>query len=141
MKLFTDLFSHMFFYGLIAVVCLFGLVLLLWGIGLTVLPFHWVTTRLLEARCPQCKGFFKKKLVNSKIVDEREVLRTVTRLDQGVLYSNRLFEPNQTIEVSRQEQVTFVEQTILKHWECKDPICGHKWQTEEHDDFEGSLES
>jgi hypothetical protein len=64
----------------------------------------------------------------------------LNRLDQGILYSNHLFVPDQGFEVSRQEQVTFVEQTILNHWRCKNPTCGHQWQTEEFQESEGFLE-
>ncbi len=105
----------------------------------TLKPFVWAIQKLFQSRCPQCKGFFKRKMVDYDISDEREVLRTINRVDQGTLFSRTLFEPNQTIEINRQEQVVFVEKTILNHWACKDPLCDHKWTTEEIIDHEGSL--
>ena len=105
----------------------------------TLKPFVWGFTKLFQSRCPQCKRFFKKKLVDSEISDEREVLRTVNRIDQGILYSRHLLEPNQTIEVNRREQVTFVQQTIRSHWVCKNPVCKHQWETVEISEYEGSL--
>lgn len=136
-----NLFSLVFHYGLIAAACLFGFVVLVWGFGLTVAPVHWVITKLSETRCPKCKGFFKKKIVNWVITDEHETRRTINRVDQGVIYSNDLFALNQGFEISRKEQVTFVEQSIKNNWQCKDPSCGHQWQTEEYREYEGSLNS
>ena len=139
MKLLTEFLPHLFFYGFIFIACLFGLSLLVWAFGLTVLPFHWVITKFTETKCPECKGFFKRKLMNSEVTDEREVLRTVDRVDQGVVYSNDILEPNHAIVINRKEQVTFVEKTILNHWACKNPLCGHEWKSEESNEFEGSL--
>src|SRR5258708_40129015 len=105
MKLLTDLFSHLFFYGLITAACLFGFVFLLGGIGfvlkimwaifypvyfITLKPIIWAITTLFQSRCPECKGFFNKKLVDWEITDKREVFRTINRVDQGVLFSNHL---------------------------------------------------
>ena len=140
MKLLTDFVPHLLLYGLYILVVLFVLVLLLWVLGLTFSPFFWLTTKLLQSRCPDCKGFFKKKLVDLETSDKREVLRTINRVDQGVLYSNNLLALNHGFEINRQEQVTFVEETLTHTWQCKDPVCGHKWQTEEIRDYEGSLE-
>ena len=141
MKLLTDFLPHFLLFGFYLLVALFVLVLLLWVLGLTFSPFVWLTTKLFQSRCPQCKGFFKRKLVSWEVADEREVFRTVNRVDQGVAYSPRLLEPNQVIEINRKEQVTFVERTILNHWGCKNPECGHKWTTEETVSHEGSLNS
>ncbi len=112
MKLLTDFFPHLLLYGFFLLAALFVLVLLLWVLGLTFSPFVWLTTKLLQTRCPECKGFFKKKLVNLETSDKREVLRTVNRVDKGVLYSNNLLALNHGFEISRQEQVTFVEETF-----------------------------
>jgi hypothetical protein len=155
MKILTDLFSHLFLYGLITAACLFGFVFLLGGIGfilkilwvifypvymVTLKPVVWGITKLFQSRCPECKGFFKKKLVDWEAADKREVRRTVNRVDQGVLYSNNLFALNQGFEINRQEQVTFVEEAFTHTWQCKDPTCGHKWKTEELQEWEGSLD-
>jgi hypothetical protein len=140
MKLLTDLLPHLFTYGLIAVGGLLGFVILVWAFGLTVLPIHWVITKFTDTRCPECKGFFKRKLMNWEVVDKREVLRTVDRVDEGIVYSNHLLEPNHVIEINRKEQVTFVEKTIRNSWTCKNPLCGHQWQTQEFSESEGSLD-
>jgi len=140
MKLLTELLPHLFTFGLIAVGCLFGFVILVWVFGLTILPIHWVITKFTDTCCPECKGFFKRKLMNWEVTDEREVLRTIDRVDEGIVYSNHLLEPNHVIEINRKEQVTFVEKTILNHWACINPLCGHQWQTEEYIESEGSLE-
>jgi hypothetical protein len=140
MKLVTDLLPHLFTFGLIAVGCLLGFVILVWAFGLTVLPIHWVITKFTDTRCPECKGFFTRKLMNYEVTDEREVLRTVERVDEGIVYSNHLLEPNHVIEINRKEQVTFVEKTIRNSWTCKNPLCGHQWQTEEFSESEGSLD-
>lgn len=140
MKLLTDLLPGLLLYGFVAIACLFALALLFWVCGLTILPFHWVAKKLNDTRCPQCRGFFKRKLVDWEVADEREVLKTVNRVDEGTLFSNRLFEPNQAIEINRQEQVTFVEKTILNHWLCKEPLCGHEWTTEDYSEYEGALD-
>lgn len=136
-----DLFFHLLTYGFIAAVSFFGLIFFLWGISIIVLAAHWVTEKLEETQCPKCKGYFKRKLAEWKVADEREVLRTVNRVDEGTLYSNSLFVPNQGIAINRKEQVSCVEQTIQRHWECKDPACSHKWETEETSEFEGSLDN
>ena len=140
MKLVTDLFPHLFTFGLIALACLLGYVILVWAFGLTVLPIHWVITKFTETRCPECKGFFKRKLIDWEVVDEREVLRTINRVDEGIVYSNHILEPNHAIEINRKEQVTFVEKTIRNSWTCKNPLCGHQWQTGEFSELEGSLD-
>jgi hypothetical protein len=139
MELLTSFLPHLLHYGFIAIVCCFAFVVLVWGFGLTVAPFHWAVTKLFDTRCPECKGFFKKNLLKKEISDEHEARRTINRVDQGVLYSNNLFALNQGFEVNRQEQVTFVEQTIQNTWQCKDLACGHQWQTEEFGEFEGIL--
>lgn len=141
MELLTEMIPRLFLYGLAVLAGLFLLVLLLWGLGLFFSPFIWITDKFLQSRCPQCGGFFKRKLVNWEVEGEREVLRTVNRVDQGTVYSNRLLEPNHAIEINRMEQVTFVEKTIRNHWVCKNPDCGHQWQTEEVSEHEGSLEN
>jgi hypothetical protein len=78
--------------------------------------------------------------MNWEVADEREVLRTIDRIDEGVVYSNQLLEPNHAIEINRKEQVTFVEKTILNHWVCKNILCGHQWQTEEFSESEDTLD-
>ena len=140
MKLLTDFLPDLFTFGLIALGCLLGFVILVWAFGLTVLPIHWAITKFTETRCPECKGFFKRKLMNWEAVDEREVLRTIERVDEGIVYSNHLLEPNHAIEITSKEQVTFVEKTIRNSWTCKNPLCGHQWQTEEFNESEGSLD-
>jgi|SRR5581483_426591 len=136
MKLINDLLPHLFLYGLLAVV---GFAIFLPILGLAIIPFHWVGSKLNQTRCPKCRGFFKSKLVDWEITDEREVLKTVNRVDQGTIYSNSIFEPNHAIAINRQEQVTFMVQTHLNHWACKDSFCGYKWTTEETMENEGSL--
>ncbi len=141
MKLLTEMMPHLLLYGLVCLAGLLLLVFLFWGVVLTFSPFIWISEKIRERRCPQCKGFFKRELAKWEIADEREVLRTVDRVDQGVVYSNHLLEPNHAIEINRKEQVTFVEKTILNHWVCKNSECGHHWQTEEFQEYEGSLNS
>jgi len=156
MKLFIDAFYHLFLAGLIAAAALFGFAFLVGCVGyvsriiwvlfypvylITLKPIIWGIQSFFQSRCPACKGFFKRKLVDWEVADEKEVMRTIERLDQGVLYSNHLLMSNQGFEVSRREQVTFVEKTIVNHWACKDSFCGHVWKTEENSEEEGSLES
>lgn len=136
MSLITDFLHHPILYSLAA---MFALGVLLPLIGLAVIPFHLISTKISENRCPHCRGYFKRKPFDWEIVDEKEVLKTINRVDQGTIYSNGLFEPNHGIEINRQEQVVFVEQTILNHWACNDPLCGHRWTTEEIIEHEGSL--
>lgn len=130
-------FFNLVHYGLIALAVLFGLALLVWVVSLIVLPISWINMKIAGFRCPKCGGF-KKELVSREAADEKEVLRTVNRVDRGVLHSRYLFEPNQAFEISRKEQVSFVEQTFRKTWVCRNPDCGHKWATEEYTEFEGS---
>jgi hypothetical protein len=154
MKLLTDLFSHLFIYGLITAGTIFVIFMILGAFGylgqilfsifyplyaITLKPIIWGIQTIFQTRCPECKGFFKKKNVNLEITEEHEVNRTVNRVDQGVLYSNNLFALNQGFEINRQEQATFVERIITKTWQCKNPYCGNQWQTEEFQEFEGSL--
>ena len=136
MRLITEFLNHPILYSFNAVVCM-TVLFFLWGLFL--LPFCWVSDKLQETRCPKCRGFFKRKLVDWKIADEREVLKTVNRVDQGTIYSNSIFEPNHAISINRQEQVTFVEQTHRNHWVCKDSLCGNKWETKDIIEYEGSL--
>lgn len=136
MRLITEFLNNPIQYGFLAVV---GLTVLFFLTGFALLPFCWVSDKLHETRCPKCRGFFKRKLVEWEFAAEREVLKTVNRVDQGTIYSNSFFEPNHAIAINRQEQVTFVEQTHLNHLACKDSLCGHKWTTEETVEYEGSL--
>src|SRR5258708_28414350 len=140
MKLLTEIMPHLLLYGLALLVGIFVLVLSLWALGLTFSPFIWLTTKLFQSRCPKCKGFFKKKLLNWEVADEREGLKTVHRVDQGIVYSNRFLEPNHAIEINREEQVKFFRKTILNHWSCRNNECGHQWDTEEFLDSEGSID-
>jgi hypothetical protein len=154
MELLTNLSSHLFLWILIAAASIFVLFMVLGALGyvgqilfaifypvymITLKPIVWGITTLFHTRCPKCKRFFKKKNVDSEIT-ERETRRTINRVDQGVLYSNNLFALNQGFEISRQEQVTFVEQTITNTWQCQDPACAHQWQTEEFIECEGTLD-
>jgi hypothetical protein len=154
MRLFTDLLSHIFLWGLMAIGSVFLLFMILGGLqivgefllaifypiyGITLKPIIWSIKTLFGTRCPQCGGFFKKQFIRDEIVEEKESLQTLNRLDRGVLYSNRLFVPNQGFEIARQEQVSIVEQTIRHFWECKNSACAHHWQTEEFFEYEGSL--
>jgi hypothetical protein len=118
----------------------FGFIAFVWIFGLTVLPLHWLITKLTDTRCPECKGFFKRKLFKREVLSEREVLGTIERVDQGVIHSNHFLEPDHAIEINRAEQVIFVEQAICSHWICKNQLCGHQWQTEELLEYEGSLD-
>ena len=136
MRMISDFLNHPILYGLLVVV---GFTIFLLILGLVMIPIHWVSSKLNDSRCPKCRGFFKRKLMDWQFVDEKEVLKTVNRIDQGTIYSNGLLEPNHAIEIHRQEQVTMVEQTYLNHWACKDPLCGHKWTTKEIIEHEGSL--
>src|SRR5208282_1098855 len=95
MELLTSFLPHLLYYGFIVIVCCFAFVVFVWGFGLTVAPIHWAVTKLLETRCPECKGFFKKILLKNAITNEHEKRRTIKRVDQGVLYSNTLFALNQ----------------------------------------------
>ena len=132
MKLLTEFLPHLLFYGFVGVALLFGFALLSSMLGFALIPI----SILADTQCLECKGFFKKRLIGSEVVDEKEVFRTVDRLDHGVVYSNRLLEPNQTIEIARDEQVGFTRQTIINRWACKNPMCGHRWETEEFKEFE-----
>jgi hypothetical protein len=139
MRLLTDLLPHLFLYGLAVLAGVFVLVVAIWTMGIIFSPVVWISDKLLLTKCPKCNGFFRRKLMSWEAGDEREVLRTVNRVDQGVVYSNRLLEPNHTVEINRKEQVVFTERTILNHWACKDPMCAHQWDTEEISEYEGSL--
>jgi len=156
MKLLTDIFSHLLLYGLIAAGSVFVLFLILGGLqivgefllaifypvyALTLKPIIWSIKTLFNTRCPQCGDFFKKQFIRDEIVAEKEGLQTLDRIDHGIIYSNRVFAPNQGFEVTRQEQVSVVEQTIRHYWVCKNPTCGHEWQSEEYMEYEGALGS
>lgn len=127
-------------WGFIALAGYFGLIFFIWGTAIILLPFSWVKMKLDDSRCPKCGGFFKRRLLNRATVEEKEVLRTVNRVDRGILHSRYLFQPNQAIEINRKEQVTFVEQTNRNHWVCRNPDCGHQWTTEDYGEYEGSLD-
>jgi hypothetical protein len=154
MQLLTDIFSNFFLWGLIAVGVIFGLCMILGGLqivgefllaifypiyALTLKPLIWVIRTTFTSRCPQCGGFFKKQFVKDEIVEEKEGLQTLDRVDRGILYPNKLFAPSQGFEVTRKEQVSVVEQTIRHHWTCKNPTCGHAWHSEEYMEYEGAL--
>jgi len=154
MKFLTDLLPHLFVWCLIGAGLIFVLFMVLGALGylgqilfvifyplyaITLKPVIWAISKVFQSRCPQCKGFFKKKLVDWQKTDEHEARRTINRVDEGVLYSNNLFALNQGFEINRQEQVNFVERTFTNTWQCKDPTCGHQWKTEEYTKEEGSL--
>jgi hypothetical protein len=141
MELITSFLPHLLHYFFVVLACCFAFVVFVWGFGLTVAPFHWAVTKLFDTRCPECKGFFKKSFLKNEIIGQHEKRRTIKRVDQGVLYSNNLFALNQGFEITRQEQVTLVEQTSQNTWQCKDLACGHQWKTEEYSECEGSLDS
>lgn len=107
---------------------------------ITLKPFVWFGLKAFQSRCPKCKGFWKRQFVKSEVTEQHETLETVQRIDQGTIYNNSLFTPNEGFEVSRLEQVKMVNETTCHFWECKDPFCGHKWMTEEYLEYEGSLE-
>lgn len=136
MKLLTEFLPHLLFYGFVGVVLLFGFALLSSMLGFALIPISMLT----DTQCPECKGFFKRKLLDSEVVAEKEIFRTVDRIDQGILHSNYLLEPDQVIEINRKEQVAFVEQRIVKSWGCKNSLCGHMWKTEEVSEREGALD-
>ena len=155
MKLLGDIFSNLFLLGLVVFLGLFCLMMVLGGIAfigriffyvfyplyfLTLKPVIWAVMTVFQSRCPQCKGFFKRNLVDFKVACEEEIRKTVNRVDRGTIYSNRLFVPNMGYEVNRKEQVSVIQKTIQNHWECKNPTCGHKWQTDEFQEFEGALD-
>ena len=155
MELLKYLFSHVVLWSLIAAASVFVLFMILGALGylaqilfvifyplygITLKPVIWGIITLFQTRCPKCKRFFKKKNVNFEIADEHVSRRTVNRVDQGVLHSNEIFALDYGFEISRQEQVTFVERTFIRTWQCKDPACGNQWQTEEYTEEEGSLD-
>lgn len=156
MKLLGELFSNLFLLGLVVFLAVFCLMIVLGGLAfvgrilfyvfyplyfLTLKPVVWAIGTVFQSRCPECKQFFQKKLVDYEVASEQEVRKTVNRVDEGIIYSNQVFVPNMGYEINRQEQVSVVEKVILNHWECKNPLCGHKWQTEEFSECEGSLEN
>jgi hypothetical protein len=151
-----DFLTCLFLLGLAVVLVLFLLGLALGVVGLalealwivfyplyflTLKPVVWFLVKVFQSRCPQCKGFWKRRFVKSEVIEQWENLETVERIDHGVVYSNDLFTPNQGYEVSRLEQVRMVNETICHFWECKDPLCGHKWTTEEYSEHEGVLDN
>jgi hypothetical protein len=156
MKLLADLFSNLFLVALAIFLFVFCLSLIVGGLAfvgrilfylfyplyfLTLKPIVWIFKTAFETRCPKCKRFFKKRIVKSERIGQKEALETVERTDRGVIYSNQLFVPNQGYEVKRHEQVTVVREWWHAFWECKDPSCGHQWTTEYYFEQEGSLES
>jgi hypothetical protein len=106
---------------------------------MTLKPVVWCLMKAFHSRCPQCQRFWKRQFVKSEVIEQWENLETVERIDYGVVYSNELFTPNHGYEICRLEQVRMVNETIRYFWECKDPLCGHKWTTEEYTEREGSL--
>ena len=156
MKTLSDIFTCLLLCGLALLGALFLLGLGLGIVGLavkalwiilyplyfvTLKPFVWFAVKAFQSRCPKCKGFLKKRFVRSEVIEQYETLETVERIDQGTIYNNSLFTPNEGFEVSRLEQVKMVNETTCHFWECKDPVCGHQWTTEEHSEYEGSLDS
>lgn len=146
----------LFLLGLTVVLVLFLLMMVLGAVGLslkvlwivfypvyflTLKPVVWFLVKAFQSRCPKCKGFWKRQFVRDEITEQYETLETVKRIDQGTVYSNGLFTPNEGFEVSRLEQVEMVHETVCQHWECEDRGCGHQWTTEEYSEYEGSLEN
>lgn len=108
---------------------------------LTLKPVVWFLVKAFQSRCPKCKGFWKRQFVKSEITEQYETLETVERIDQGTIYSNGFFTPNQGYEITRMEQVKMVHETESHYWECKDLGCGYQWITEGYSEYEGSLEN
>jgi len=94
---------------------------------ITLKPLIWAVKTLFESRCPKCKKFFKREFVRGEFVDEKEVVRDIPRTESGVLYSNRLLEPDQRIEMTRTVPVKFIQRWSQDHYRCKDSLCGHEW--------------
>jgi hypothetical protein len=155
MKTLTDIFTCLLLCGLALLGALFLLGLGLGVVGLavkalwiilyplyfvTLKPFVWFAVKAFQSRCPKCKVFWKKRFVKSEVVEQKESLETVERIDEGTIYSNSVFDVNHAYEVKRLEQVRMVQETTRHFWECKDPICDHKWTTEEYSEYEGSLD-
>lgn len=155
MKTIYDLLTCLLLMGFAVVVVLFLLMMTLGVVGLalqflwiifyplyfiTLKPVVWFFVKAFQSRCPKCKGFWKRQFVKSEVIEQYETLETVQRIDQGTIYNNSLFTPNEGFEVSRLEQVKMVHETTCHSWECKDPVCGHKWTTEDYSEYEGSLE-
>ncbi len=148
--------AYLFLFGLAVVLAVFLLMMALGAVCfvlkafwfvfyplycITLKPAVWCLVKAFQSRCPQCKRFWKRQFVKGEVIEQWENLETVERIDHGVLYSNEIFTPNQGYEVSRLEQVKMVNETICHFWECKDPLCGHKWTTEEYTEHEGSLDN
>ena len=43
--------------------------------------------------------------------------------------------------LERKGQAAFMGESGTKLWECKDPDCGNKWETQEYYDWDGTLEN
>jgi hypothetical protein len=156
MKTIFDFLTCLFLLGLKIALLLFLSMMALGAVGLalkvlwivfyplyflTLKPVVWFLIKAFQSRCPKCKGFWKRQFVKTDITEQYATLETVQRIDQGTIYANRLFTPNEGFEISRLEQVKMVNETTCHFWECKNPACGHKWTTEEYSEYEGSLEN
>ncbi len=155
MKTLSDIFTCLLLCGvaLLAALFLLGMALGVVGLALkalcfvlyplyfvTLKPFVWFAVKAYQSRCPKCSGFWKKRFVKSEVVEQKESLETVERIDEGTIYSNSFIDADHAYELKRLEQVRMVKETIRHFWECKDPVCGNQWMTEEYSEYEGSLE-
>lgn len=105
---------------------------------LTLKPIVWIVKSLFESRCPKCKKFFQREFVRGEFVDEKEIVRDIPRTESGVLYSNRLLEPDQRIEMTRTVPVKFIQRWSEDHYRCKNSLCGHEWVKASSVEFEAS---
>lgn len=105
---------------------------------LTLKPIVWAVKSLFETRCPKCKRFFQREFVRGEFVDEKEIVRDIPRTENGVLYSNRLLEPDQRIEMTRTVPVKFIQRWSEDHYRCKDSLCDHEWVKASSVEYEAS---
>jgi hypothetical protein len=75
---------------------------------------------VLTTKCPNCKQYFAKQVLNSQVLDERTVYRTVTRTDV-----HRNTKGVRIGSTDRTETVPVKQQFISKECFCKK--CQHSW--------------
>ncbi len=105
---------------------------------LTLGPIVYGIKKVIKSRCPNCGQFFALHRVKTEVTQEREVVRAIPRTERGVLYSNRLFSPNQDIEFIHPVDMPYVETSLKEVWACSS--CGHEKKIESSFEYEGSLD-
>lgn len=85
---------------------------------------------LFANRCPACKKFFSKTVLDETVLDSYPHYKTVRRTD-----ISRDSDGREIGRTERDEQIRVIRHEVLVSCQCK--VCGYEWEYMEDRDVEG----